>query len=93
MKIKLDENLPLRLATLLTDLGHDVRTPHDERLAGRADKEIWEATWKNIRFFRSPIVIGAVVNSVLVDVTHHLHSHRRESCFGVTHCSGWIISR
>jgi predicted nuclease of predicted toxin-antitoxin system len=40
MKIKLDENLPLRLATLLTDLGHDVHTPHDERLAGRADSEI-----------------------------------------------------
>ena len=50
MKIKLDENLPLRLATLLKDLGHDVHTPHEERLIGRADREIWEATQKESRF-------------------------------------------
>jgi hypothetical protein len=31
MKIKLDENLPLRLRILLKDLGHDVHTLHDER--------------------------------------------------------------
>jgi predicted nuclease of predicted toxin-antitoxin system len=50
MKIKLDENLPLRLATLLEDLGHDVDTPHVERLIGHADREIWEATQKESRF-------------------------------------------
>jgi len=50
MKIKLDENLPLRLATLLKDLGHDVHTPHEERLIGHADREIWEATQKESRF-------------------------------------------
>jgi len=43
MKIKLDENLPLRLATLLKDLGHDVHTLHDELLLGHADTEVWEA--------------------------------------------------
>ncbi len=32
MKIKLDENLPFRLATLLKDLGHDAHTVYDERL-------------------------------------------------------------
>jgi predicted nuclease of predicted toxin-antitoxin system len=32
MNIKLDENLPLRLATRLKDVGHDVQTVHDERL-------------------------------------------------------------
>ena len=41
MKIKLDENLPVRLATLLKDLGHDVHTLHDELLLGHADREIW----------------------------------------------------
>jgi predicted nuclease of predicted toxin-antitoxin system len=50
MKIKLDENLPLRLATRLKDLGHDVHTPHDERLIGHADVEIWESTQKESRF-------------------------------------------
>jgi predicted nuclease of predicted toxin-antitoxin system len=50
MKIKLDENLPLRLATLLNKLGHDVHTVHDEMLLGSADTEIWEATQKESRF-------------------------------------------
>lgn len=50
MKIKLDENLPLRLATLLKDLGHDVHTPRDERLVGHSDIEIWEAAQKESRF-------------------------------------------
>jgi predicted nuclease of predicted toxin-antitoxin system len=50
MKIKLDENLPVRLATLLKDLGHDVHTLHDELLLGHADREIWEATQKESRF-------------------------------------------
>jgi hypothetical protein len=40
MKIKPDENLPLRLATLLKDLDHDVHTPHDELLVGHADSEV-----------------------------------------------------
>lgn|SRR5690348_13063975 len=50
MKIKLDENLPLRLATLLKNLGHDVDTLYDELLLGRADAEIWEATQVESRF-------------------------------------------
>ena len=40
MKIKLDENLPLRLATLLKDLGHDAQTLFEERLTGHADREV-----------------------------------------------------
>jgi predicted nuclease of predicted toxin-antitoxin system len=50
MNIKLDENLPFRLATLLKNIGHDVHTVHDERLVGRADGEIWEAAQKESRF-------------------------------------------
>ncbi|HWW51247.1 MAG TPA: DUF5615 family PIN-like protein [Verrucomicrobiae bacterium] len=50
MKIKLDENLPLRLRILLKDLGPDVPTLHDELLLGHADREIWEATQKESRF-------------------------------------------
>jgi predicted nuclease of predicted toxin-antitoxin system len=50
MKIKLAENLPLRLATLLKELGHDVQTVHDERLVGVSDTEIWEAVKTESRF-------------------------------------------
>ena len=50
MKIKLDENLPVRLSQLLTQIGHDVQSVHTERLIGRADREIWEAVQKEARF-------------------------------------------
>jgi predicted nuclease of predicted toxin-antitoxin system len=50
MKVKLDENLPLRLATRLKGLGHDVHTLRDERLIGHPDREIWEAAQNESRF-------------------------------------------
>jgi predicted nuclease of predicted toxin-antitoxin system len=50
MKIKLDENLPLRLANSLRELGHDVHTLHDEMLLGHTDKDVWETTQKESRF-------------------------------------------
>ena len=50
MKIKLDENLPHRLATLLKNLGHEVHTLREERLDGRPDAEVWEATQRESRF-------------------------------------------
>jgi predicted nuclease of predicted toxin-antitoxin system len=50
MKIKLDENLPLRLATQLEDLGHDVHTVRDEGRLGHADAAIWEAAQSESRF-------------------------------------------
>lgn len=50
MKIKLDENLPHRLVTLLTELGHDVDTVPDEALAGQDDGVVWEATQCHGRF-------------------------------------------
>lgn len=50
MKIKLDENLPLRLVTLLKELGHDVHAVRDEQLLGHADSEIWDAAQRESRF-------------------------------------------
>jgi len=50
MKIKLDENLPIRLATALISLGHDVRTVQEEGLIGYADIKVWEAAQKEDRF-------------------------------------------
>lgn len=51
MKIKLDENLPVRLATALRNLGHDVDTVPDEGLAGRVDADVWPASCAAGRFF------------------------------------------
>lgn len=50
MKIKLDENLPFRLAGLLKGIGHDVHTVHAEQLTGYADNEIWEAAQNESRY-------------------------------------------
>ena len=51
MKIKLDENLPLRLAGMLAGLGHDADTVFTEGLAGRSDDDVWQAAQTNDRFF------------------------------------------
>ena len=43
MKLKLDENMPRRVETLLQARGHDVDTVHEERRAGQPDAEIAQA--------------------------------------------------
>jgi predicted nuclease of predicted toxin-antitoxin system len=50
MRIKLDENLPQRLSSVLEQLGHDASTANDEGLTGCADREIWEAAQREARF-------------------------------------------
>ena len=50
MKIKLDENLPLRLVSTLEALGHDADSLHTESLLGHEDSEIWEAVQKDSMF-------------------------------------------
>ena len=50
MRIKLDENLPSRLASRLGDLRHDVQTVGEEGIAGRVDSVIWEAAQREARF-------------------------------------------
>ncbi|MGA8872364.1 MAG: DUF5615 family PIN-like protein [Candidatus Acidiferrales bacterium] len=61
MNIKLDENLPLRLATRLKGVGHDVQTVHDERLVGHSDSEIWQAVQNESRFLITQDLVGRVV--------------------------------
>jgi len=51
VKIKLDENLPDRLVSALTGLDHDVDTVYVERLNGRIDADVWNATQTARRFF------------------------------------------
>ncbi len=51
MKLKLDENLPIRLAVVLETLGHDVHTAPQEGLAGAVDMRIWESAQLESRLF------------------------------------------
>lgn len=46
MKIKLDENLLTRLASLLESMGHLVDTVADEGLTGKPDNDVWIAPSK-----------------------------------------------
>ncbi len=41
MRIKLDENLPVRLIAGLSGLGHDVESVHSESVSGVLDPELW----------------------------------------------------
>jgi predicted nuclease of predicted toxin-antitoxin system len=50
MKIKLDENLPNRLVTLLKNLGHEAHTLDEQGLVGRPGTEGWEAPQEESRF-------------------------------------------
>ncbi|MBI5314776.1 MAG: DUF5615 family PIN-like protein [Nitrospirae bacterium] len=50
MKIKLDENLPVRLVRLLAELGHDTDSVPQEGLTGRPDSDIWKAAQTTKRF-------------------------------------------
>ena len=50
MKIKLDENMPQALESLLTSLGHDVDTVLQEGLAGYDDVAVWSAAQAEQRF-------------------------------------------
>ena len=50
MRIKLDENIPLRTQSLLLNLGHDVEIVPQEDLAGGTDDQIWQAAQATTRF-------------------------------------------
>ena len=50
MRIKLDENLPIRLVSVLAELGHHVDTVPSERIAGRDDDVVWQTAQAGRRF-------------------------------------------
>jgi predicted nuclease of predicted toxin-antitoxin system len=49
MRIKLDENLPSTLVSLLDSHGHDVHTVQMEGLAGAQDRDVWSAVQHETR--------------------------------------------
>ena len=50
MKIKLDENIPVRLQPVLQQLGHDTDSVVQEGLAGCTDERVWQAAQEAGRF-------------------------------------------
>lgn len=50
MRIKLDENLPVRLVEMLGELGFEADTADDEGLGGVSDDRVWEAVQAGGRF-------------------------------------------
>ncbi len=51
IRLKLDENLPVRLVGQLGALGYDVDTVPQEDLAGETDDRVWSAAQHAGRFF------------------------------------------
>ena len=51
MRFKLDECLDVRLARLFEDAGHDVETVFSEKLAGAADRSLYDLCLKEKRTF------------------------------------------
>lgn len=49
MKVKLDENIPVRLVDRLRGLGHDVDTVASEGL-GKPDEDVWNAAQREQRY-------------------------------------------
>ena len=49
MKVKLDENIPVRLAGELATLGHDVDTVASEGLKEGPDADVWSAARREER--------------------------------------------
>ena len=50
MRLKLDENLPVTAASLLSARGYDVDTVRDEALTGHPDDAVWSSAQGEARF-------------------------------------------
>ena len=90
MKVKLDENLPARLARILAQLGHETDTVPQEGLAGRRDDEIWAAAQAAESFLITQDLDFADLRR-FAPVTHHgllllrLRAPGREALFRRIH--------
>ena len=63
MKFKLDENLPLQIATAIRARMHDIETAGEEGLTGRADPEIWQAAQRDGRILITQTSIFRILGS------------------------------
>lgn len=60
MKIRLDENIPARLASVLERLGRSVESVATDRLQGLSDEEVWKAAREEGAFFVDPPRLGGL---------------------------------
>lgn len=49
MRIKVDEDLPRAIASLLVRRGHEVETVQEENLGGAKDPQLWQVTQRERR--------------------------------------------
>jgi predicted nuclease of predicted toxin-antitoxin system len=70
MRIKLDENLPDRLISVLSGLGHDTDTVVGEGFSGKPDRELWPEVQKAGRFLLTKD-LGFSDERVYPPGTHH----------------------
>ena len=69
MKFKVDENLPVEVAHLLTDAGHDAITIYDEKLGGADDDEISPVFQKEKRAFVPSMWVSQIPVLILLPIT------------------------
>jgi len=70
MKIKLDENMPGQLVSVLTSLGHNVETVIQEGMAGHPDGDIWHHAQQEGRFLITQDLDFSDIN-LFAPGTHH----------------------
>lgn len=70
MKFKLDENIPVRLVNILTELGHNVETVPQEGLTGQPDDQVWRAAQTEGRFLITQDLDFSNINQ-FTPGTHH----------------------
>jgi len=99
--VKLDENIPVRLAETLRARGHDVHTVPQEGLAGRPDSEIWLAAqherrflvtqdmrFSDLRLYPPGRHWGVLVVRLRLPSRNALF-HRLQSLFSTEHVEAW----
>lgn len=50
MRVKVDEDLPRRVAGFLRDCGYDASSVRDQNMGGASDSHLWEASQSEQRF-------------------------------------------
>jgi predicted nuclease of predicted toxin-antitoxin system len=71
VKIKLDENMPVRLVKQLSAAGHDTDTVRFEGFSGQPDDNVWQAAQGAGRFFITQDLYADMVESTNDGATAH----------------------
>jgi len=94
MKIKVDENLPAIVASILCSIGHDALTVPQEGLAGKDDSCIWKIAQEEGRFLITQD-LDFSDRSRFAPGTHHgilLLRLRKPGCRALSDRVRWLFS-